>query len=91
MTVEAIYSAQCTKHKKLFVEQTRQSLKERFNGHLSDAVHHPDQSDLAQHYNENDCNIRHDLEISVLEHARGSSDYTKYKEGKWTKLKTELI
>ena len=64
------------------LHKTRQSLKERFNGHLSDAVHHPDRSDLAQHYNENDCNIRHDLEISVLEeHARGSSDYMKYKEG----------
>ena len=43
---------------------------------LTDLIQH-------EHYNENDCNIRHDLEISVLEeHARGFSDYMKYKEGK---------
>ena len=60
-----------------------QSLNERFNDHLSDAVHHPERSDLAQHYNENDYEIRHDLEILVLEHARGSSDYMKHNEDKW--------
>ena len=69
---------------KNYVGQTRQSLNERFNGHHSDAVHHRDWSDLAQHYNEDDCDIRHDLEISVLEHARGSSDYIKDKEDKWS-------
>ena len=68
---------------KLYVVQTRPSLNERFSGHCSDAVHHPDQSSLVQHYIENDCDIRHDLEISVLEHARGSSDYMKHKEDKW--------
>ena len=70
------------KHKNLYVGQTRQSLKERFNGYRSDAVHDPDRSDLAQFYNENDCDIKHDLKISVLEHARGSSDYMKHKEDK---------
>ena len=80
-TLGTFYSAICTKHKKLYVGQTRQSLNK--NGHCSDAVHHPDRSDLAQHYNKNDCDIRHDLEISVLEHARGSSDYMKHKEDKW--------
>ena len=81
-TVEAMYSALCTKYKKLNVGQTRQSLNKRFNSQCSDAIHHPDQSNLAQHYNGYDCKIRHDLEISVLEHARGSSDYTKHKEDK---------
>ena len=66
-----------------YVGQTKQSHNKRFNGHHSDAVHHPDWSDLAQHYNKNDCDIRHDLEISVLEHARGSSGYMKHKKGKW--------
>ena len=82
-TVGAICSALCAKYKKLYVGQTRQSHNKRFNGHHSDAVHHPDWSDLAQHYNKNGCDIRHDLEISVLEHARGSSDYMKHKKGKW--------
>ena len=61
-------------------KQGSQSLNERFNCHRSDEVHHPGRSDLAQHYNENDCDIRHDLEILVLEHARVSSDYMKPKE-----------
>ena len=61
-------------------KQGSQSLNERFNCHPSDEVHHPGRSDLAQHYNENDCDIRHDLEILVLEHARVSSDYMKPKE-----------
>ena len=64
-TVGAIYSALCTKYKKLYAGKTRQSLNERFNGHRSHVVHHPNRSDLAQHYNENDCDFRHDLEISV--------------------------
>ena len=71
------------KNKKWHIGQTRQSLNERFNCHCPDAVHHPDQSDLAQHYNENNCDLIHDLEISVLEHARGSSDYMKHKKDKW--------
>ena len=57
-TVRAIYSALSTKHKILHVGQIRQSLNERFNGHRSDVTTHPHQSDLAQHYNENDCDIR---------------------------------
>ena len=80
--IGTIYSALCTKHKKLYVGQTRQSLNDRFNGHSSDAVYHPDRSGLAQHYNENDCDIRHELEISVVEHARGSGDCMKHKEDK---------
>ena len=50
-TIEAMYSALCTKYKKLNVGQTRQSLNKRFNSQCSDAIHHPDQSNLAQHYN----------------------------------------
>ena len=68
---------------KLYVRQIRQSPNEKFNSHRSNAVHHPGRSNFAQHYNENDFNIRHDLEISVLEYARGSSDYVKHKEDKW--------
>ena len=41
-TVGAIYPTLCTKHKKLYVGQKRQSLNERINSHRSDAVHHPD-------------------------------------------------
>ena len=55
-------------------KQGSQSLNERFNGHRSDVVHRRGRSDLAQHYNETDCDIRHDSDILVLEHARGSSD-----------------
>ena len=32
-TIGGIYSILCTKHKKLYVGQTRQSLNERFNTH----------------------------------------------------------
>ena len=81
-TVRAIDSAVDPKYKKLYFGQTSQSLKKRFNSQRSDAIHHPDQSDLAQYNNENDCEIRHALEISVLEHATGSSDYMKHKEDK---------
>ena len=56
-----------------------QSFKEGFNGHHSDVAQHPDRSDLAQHYNENDCDIRKYLEIPVLEQAKGSSDYLNHK------------
>ena len=38
----------------------------------------PHQFDLAQHNNENDCNIRSDLEILVLEHVKGFSDCMKH-------------
>ena len=58
------------------------SCNARFDGHHSDMAHHPDQSDLAQH-NKKDCYIRHDFENSVLEHAKGSSDHMKCKEGRW--------
>ena len=66
----AIYSALCTKHKKLYVGKTRQPLN---GGSTATAqiVHHSDWSDLAQNYNENDCVIRPDLEILVLEQAGG--------------------
>lgn len=46
-------------------------------------VHHLDRSQLVQHYNENDCDNRHDLKISVLEHAKGSSDYMRHTKNKW--------
>ena len=82
-TIGKIYSALCAKHVKLYVGQIRQSLNKRFNSHHLETVHYPDWFDLVQHYNKHDCDIRHDLEISVLEHARGSSDYMKQKEDKW--------
>ena len=78
-----IYSALCKKHKKLYVRQTRQSLNKRFNSCHSDVIYQPDQSDLAKHCNGNDCDIRFDLEILVLEHARGSSDYMRHRADKW--------
>ena len=72
-TVRAIDSAVYPKYKKLYFGQTSQSLKKRFNNND----------------NENDCEIRHALEISVLEHATGSSDYMKHKKDKWImRLKT---
>ena len=67
-TIGAIYSVLSTTHKNLCVGRIRQSINERFNGHRSDAVHYTDRSNLTQQDNENDCDIRHDLEISVLEH-----------------------
>ena len=64
--LEQLDSAVYPKYKKLYFGQTSQSLKKRFNNND----------------NENDSEIRHALEISVLEHATGSSDYMKHKEDK---------
>ena len=66
----------------MYVTQTRQSPNERFNSHHSDVGQHPERSYLPPHYNENDYDLRHDLEISVLEHSRGSSEYMKLKNDK---------
>lgn len=54
--------------------QAIQSLNKRFKGHRSDVAHHLDWSNWAHHYNENDCDIKHDLEASVSGHATSSSD-----------------
>jgi len=88
-TVGAIYSAECTKHKKLYIGQTIQTLNARFNGHRSDMEHYPERSDLSYHFRNNDCDMKTDLQISVLEKAYGSSEYMKHKEDKWImRLKT---
>ena len=46
-----------------FIGEAMQSHNKRFNCHCADVAQDPHQFDLAQHNNENECNIRCDLEI----------------------------
>ena len=61
-----------------FIGEAMQSHNKRFNCHCADVAQDPHQFDLAQHNNENECNIRCDLEILVLEHVKGFSDCMKH-------------
>ena len=49
----------------------------RSNVHCLDVAHYPDQSGFPEYCKENNCDIRLDLEILVLEHTKGSSGYMK--------------
>lgn len=49
----------------------------RSNAHGLDVAHYPDRSGFPEYYKENNCDIRLDLEILVLEHTKGSSGYMK--------------
>ena len=90
-TAGAVYAAECTKHKKMYIGQTKRKLNLRFNNHRSDADKHPEHCKLAEHFHENDCNMMSsDLRVSVLEQVSGSSALREYKEDKWiTRLQTQ--
>ena len=47
-----------------YVQNIRNSMLDKQGSHsIRDSLHYPERSDLAQHYNEIDCDIRSDLEI----------------------------
>lgn len=88
-TKGAIYSAECIRHKCIYVGQTGRQLNQRFNNHRSDAKNRPETCKLAEHFHSNNCSIDKDLCVSVLEQVTGTQALREYKEDKWiTRLQT---
>ena len=84
-----IYSAECTKHNLLSVGQTGNTLNQRFNGHRSDILHHPERCELPKHYNTCSCDFDKELQISVLEKVNGPESKRLLQEDEWiTRLNT---
>lgn len=88
-TKGAIYAAECTKHKLLYIGQTERTLSSRFNNHRSDVGHQPHVCKLTEHFSRNGCSFQTDLRVSVLEQVSGSRALREYKEDRWiTRLQT---
>ena len=67
-----VYIAECMKHKLIYTEQTGDQLNNRLNRHRADIRFYPDRCGLSKHFDNNDCNFKRKLKISVLERIKGS-------------------
>ena len=76
------YVVECTKHKLIYIGQTRDQINNRFNRHRSDIRCYPD-CELSKHFNSNDCDFEKDLKISILQKVRTSEVKRQYKEDQW--------
>ena len=84
-----IYAAECLRHEKLYVGQTKNKLSTRFVGHRSDTIHNSDRCDLPKHFHNEGCSFNTDLEITILEKVNGASATLLKKEDQWiTRLDT---
>ena len=84
-----IYSAECTRHNKLYVGMTGGKLSTRFSGHRSDVKLRPERCELPKHFHEEKCDFSNDLKVTVLEHVKGTEATRLYLEDKWiTRLGT---
>ena len=72
LSVKSIRNCTLGKQYNLFWKN-RTILHMRSNVHCLDVAHYPDQSGFPEYCKENNCDIRLDLEILVLEHTKGSS------------------
>ena len=67
----AVYAAECTKHKLVYIVQTGDQLNNCFNRHRLDIKCYPDRCESSKHFNSNACDFEKDLKISILEKVKG--------------------
>ena len=88
-TKGTVYAVRCIKCDKLYVGQTTTPLNERLNRHIYDTANRPDACELTQHFANCGCDIRTDIEISILSQVNGSETRMLLEEDKWiTRLMT---
>ena len=80
-----IYAVECTKCRLLYVGYTTDQLNHRMNRHRSDIRHYPERCELAKHFHDNDCDFERDIQVTILEHVKGSEYKLKRQEDKWMK------
>ena len=85
---EIIYTAQCTRHKVLYIGHTGEQLPERFSKRCHDIKNKPDNSELAKHSFESH-NLNGDPNVIILQNNIKTANVLRYHEDKWIcKLKT---
>ena len=62
-----IYCITCRRCKKQYVGQTKNSLKQRFQGHFYQVVHDVEKTEVSRHFNRNGHRGLEDVEIHVLD------------------------
>ena len=62
-----VYCITCRRCKKQYVGQTKNSLKQRFQGHFYQGVHDVEKNELSRHFNRNGHQGLTDVEIHVLD------------------------
>ena len=62
-----IYCITCRRCKKQYVGQTKNSLKQRFQGHFYQVVHDAEKTEVSRHFNRNGHRGLEDVEIHVLD------------------------
>ena len=85
---EIIYSAQCSKHKVLYIRHTGEQLWEGLFKHRYNIKNKSDISEPAKHFHES-RNLSDDLNVTILQNSIKTAAPRRYHENKWIfKLKT---
>ena len=66
-------TAQCSKHKVLYIEHTAEQLSERFSKHSYDIKNRPDNKELTKYFHERH-NINDNLNVIILQNNVKTSD-----------------
>ena len=71
-----VYCITCRRCKKQYVGQTKNSLKQRFQGHFYQVVHDVEKTEVSRHFNRNGHQGLTDVEIHVLDFIHLSTTKT---------------
>jgi len=81
-----VYAAKCKQHNTIYVGQTGEELRNRFNKHRYDAKKRPDNNELAKHIHEFNHDFDKDIDVYVLQDNLVSPNERCLQEDKWVCL-----
>jgi len=81
-----VYAAKCKQHQSIYVGQTGEELRSRFNKHRYDAKKRPDNNELAKHIYDLNHDLDKDIEIYVLQDNLPLTNERCLQEDKWVCL-----
>ena len=78
---EIINTAQCSKHKVLYIGHTGEQLLAHFSKHHHDTKNRPDKSEVAKYFHESD-NLTDDLNVTILQNNIKTATARRYHQDK---------